>query len=134
VINKSDLPSRIDLGRLRESLESLESKGGAQVVRASATSPGGTGKLEEKLRELVLAGRAVHSREGGMVTSLRHLDALRRAREHVDAALGTIEAGAPAAFVAVDLHSALNALGEITGETAGEDLLDEIFRNFCIGK
>jgi tRNA modification GTPase len=37
-------------------------------------------------------------------------------------------------LLAVDLHSALSALGEITGETVGEDLLDEIFRNFCIGK
>jgi tRNA modification GTPase len=37
-------------------------------------------------------------------------------------------------LAAVDIHAALNALGEITGETVGEDLLDEIFRNFCIGK
>src|SRR5438874_5359387 len=83
VLNKSDLPSRIDRGRLRESLESL---GGAQLVRVSATSPGGTANLEEELAKLVLAGRAVHGREGAMVTSLRHLDALRRAQEHLEAA------------------------------------------------
>jgi tRNA modification GTPase len=69
-----------------------------------------------------------------MVTSVRHRDALERARGHVREALDSAQSGAPAAFVAVDLHSALNALGEITGETVGEDLLDEIFRNFCIGK
>jgi tRNA modification GTPase len=84
----------------------------------------------------VLSGAAAPGRDGGsaMVTSLRHLDALQRAQDHLRAALSSAEAGIPAAFVAVDLHSALNALGEITGETAGEDLLDEIFRNFCIGK
>jgi tRNA modification GTPase len=68
------------------------------------------------------------------VTSVRHRDALLRARDHVVGALESAGEGTPAAFVAVDLHSALNALGEITGETVGEDLLDEIFRNFCIGK
>jgi tRNA modification GTPase len=83
---------------------------------------------------MVLSGRAAAKSDEAMVTSVRHLDALRRAEEHVVAALESAGAGVPAAFVAVDLHSALNILGEITGETASEDLLDEIFRNFCIGK
>ena len=68
------------------------------------------------------------------MTSVRHRDGLRRAEEQVEAAIESARDARPAAFVAVDLHSALNALGEITGETVGEDLLDEIFRNFCIGK
>jgi tRNA modification GTPase len=52
----------------------------------------------------------------------------------VESALAGSGLGVAAALVAVDIHGALNALGEITGETVGEDLLDEIFRNFCIGK
>ena len=90
--------------------------------------------MEAKLASLVLSGKAVPAPGETAVTSVRHLDALRRAEEHVQSALEAIEEGAPAALVAVDLHSALNTLGEITGETVGEDLLDEIFRNFCIGK
>ncbi|MFL5735297.1 MAG: tRNA modification GTPase, partial [Chloroflexia bacterium] len=130
VVNKSDLPLRIEMERLRESL------GDAPVVEASATETGGTNRLEEELAGMVLRGAAAPGQDGPMVTSLRHLDALQRAQEHLRGALGSIgaELPLPAAFVAVDLHSALNALGEITGETAGEDLLDEIFRNFCIGK
>ncbi len=130
VINKSDLPPCIALETLYETLN------GVEVVNASATKPGGTDTLEEKLASLVLGGKAAsgNRQDGATITSLRHLDALRRAEEHIVAALSSIEASMPATFVAVDLHSTLNTLGEITGETASEDLLDEIFRNFCIGK
>jgi tRNA modification GTPase len=128
VLNKSDLPPVIEPDSLSEALN------GVEIVRASATEPGGTDALEERLAAIVLSGKAAAGGGEAMVTSVRHLDALRRAEEHVVAALASAGTGVPAAFVAVDLHSALNILGEITGETASEDLLDEIFRNFCIGK
>ena len=128
VLNKSDLPAVLDLVELRDLLD------GVDVVAASAAVLGGTDALEEKLASLVLSGKATRAGDEAMVTSVRHRDALERARQHVQEALASAGTGAPAAFVAVDLHSALNALGEITGETVGEDLLDEIFSNFCIGK
>jgi tRNA modification GTPase len=128
VVNKADLPVTLDLTDLAQRLGDIE------IVTASAVSEGGTGNLEEKLAALVLSGKAVPAPGDAAVTSVRHLDALRRAEEHVQSGLGSIAAGAPAALIAVDLHSALNTLGEITGETVGEDLLDEIFHNFCIGK
>jgi tRNA modification GTPase len=128
IINKSDLPPRLNAKELGKALPNVE------IVHASATEPGGTAPLEEKLAGLALSGKARHSPDGAMVTSARHLEALNRAQEHLEAAIGSAKAGVPAAFVAVDLHSALNYLGEITGETASEELLDEIFRNFCIGK
>ncbi|HEX8230090.1 MAG TPA: tRNA uridine-5-carboxymethylaminomethyl(34) synthesis GTPase MnmE [Chloroflexia bacterium] len=128
VINKSDLPLVIDQRELSGMLD------GVEVVSASAATPGGTDALEKKLADLVLSGKATRAGDEAMVTSVRHKDALERARSHVSEALDSARSGSPAAFVAVDLHSALNALGEITGETVGEDLLDEIFRNFCIGK
>lgn len=129
VLNKSDLPTVLDSGKLQAMLGEVE------IVEASATEPGGTDLLEEGLAKMVLSGRVTPAQgDGATVTSVRHLDALRRAEEHVLASIASVEAGVPAAFVAVDLHSALNDLGEITGETAGEDLLDEIFHNFCIGK
>ncbi len=128
-LNKSDLPARMKLAELQQSL------GDIPIITTSAEAPEGTAELEAKLAELALSGKAAPaSGEGIMVTSLRHRDALQRAEEHVAAALDASAAEAPAALIAVDLHSALNALGEITGETVGEDLLDEIFRNFCIGK
>jgi len=128
VINKSDLPKQLDVEELGKALANVA------FVRASATEPGGTTALEEELAGLVLSGKARHNPDQPTVTSARHLEALKRAQEHVEAALASAKAAVPAAFVAVDLRSALNYLGEVTGETATEDLLDEIFRNFCIGK
>lgn len=128
VVNKADLPPRLDMDELRRTLDGIE------IVEASAAVEGGTNRLEEKLSELVLSGKATPAPGDATITSVRHRDALQRAEEHVVAALASVQVGVAAAFVAVDLHSALGALGEITGETVGEDLLDEIFKNFCIGK
>ncbi|MBF6614164.1 MAG: tRNA uridine-5-carboxymethylaminomethyl(34) synthesis GTPase MnmE [Chloroflexi bacterium] len=127
-LNKSDLPMRMEVAELQRKL------GDIPVVDTSAEVPEGTAKLEAKLAEAALRGKVAPAKGEGIVTSLRHRDALQRAEEHVAAALEGAVGGFAAAFIAVDLHSALNALGEITGETVGEDLLDEIFRNFCIGK
>ncbi len=144
VLNKSDLPRALNpqqlasvLARVRAQAAEASETGEAleiEIVEASATRPGGTDALEEKMAELVLRGRVLPAPGEATITSVRHLNALQRARQHVEAAIASSEQGVPAAFVAVDLHSALSALGEITGETVGEDLLDEIFSNFCIGK
>lgn len=128
VLTKSDLQPRLERNDLLKLLPNIE------MVEASSVTPGGTDRLEEKLAQMALSGRARPAPGEAIVTSVRHKDALERAEEHVLAAIASTEAQAPAALVAVDLHSALSAVGEITGETVGEDLLDEIFRNFCIGK
>ncbi len=68
------------------------------------------------------------------MTNERHKRALERAHEHLLAAIGSSEAGMPADFVSIDLRLAMEALGEITGESVQDSLLKEIFTNFCIGK
>jgi tRNA modification GTPase len=69
-----------------------------------------------------------------MITNNRHRRALERAREHLVAAIGSSDAGMPADFASIDLRLAMEALGEITGESVQDSLLQEIFSNFCIGK
>ena len=69
-----------------------------------------------------------------LVTSARHEAALRRAGETVAAARATLAAMLPAELIAVDVHGALQSLGEITGETAREEIIAGIFAQFCIGK
>jgi tRNA modification GTPase len=72
--------------------------------------------------------------ESVLVTNVRHQEALRRAAEHLQASVISLEQGLPLDFVSIDLRAAYDALGEVTGETASEDLLDKIFSEFCIGK
>jgi tRNA modification GTPase len=68
------------------------------------------------------------------VNNPRHKDALERAERSLAQALRDMAAGVPDDFVTIHLTTSLNALGEITGETVQEDLLETIFANFCIGK
>jgi len=68
------------------------------------------------------------------VTNARHKEALERAGKHLLGAQESLRSGMPDDLVALDLTAALNALGEITGETVTEDLLETIFNRFCIGK
>ena len=77
---------------------------------------------------------AAEGEEADFVADARQADILRRAKEHLSGALITMEQEIGLDFISIDLRSALSALGELTGETAGEDVLDEIFSKFCIGK
>lgn len=129
VVNKTDLPHKMNMRSLIEVIGK-----DTPFVGASAKRKHGTKELEAKLAGMVLGGKVVPKPGEVMVTSVRHRDALVRAEESVKSALGAAQAEMVSVLLAVDLHGALGALGEITGETVGEDLLDEIFRNFCIGK
>ncbi len=103
------------------------------LVMTSMLTGAGLPQLEETIAALVLAGKTVHS-ESVLVTSARHQEALRQAAQHLEAALSTLDHALPLDFVSIDLQAACQVLGEITGETASADLLERIFREFCIGK
>jgi tRNA modification GTPase len=74
------------------------------------------------------------SESGAFAARRRHLDALNRARGHVQSAADTLSTTRALELFAEDLRLAQHALGEITGEFTSEDLLGEIFASFCIGK
>jgi tRNA modification GTPase len=128
VVNKSDLPERLHVAEVEARWP------GAPVVHTSMVTQSGLDTLEEQMRGLALAGQATPSEQETLVANTRHRDALRRTAEHLSAAGNTLDAGLPLDFVSIDLHGAVDALGEITGETATEDLLERIFHDFCIGK
>ncbi len=124
VANKCDLPARArpeDLG--------LE----AAVVRVSALTGEGLDRLEEEMVGLALGGRVVVG-DAPLVSHPRHKAALERAAAALEQALRDLEAGMADDFVTIGLTACLGALGEITGETVREDLLETIFAGFCVGK
>lgn len=124
VVNKIDLPRAVgDLDILPE----------ARRVEISALTGEGLGELEETIVEVVFSGQVLASDEL-LVSSPRHKSILKRALHHVASAQDAYTQGMPADFVAIELTAAVNALGEITGETVTEDLLETIFSQFCVGK
>ena len=105
----------------------------APCAPVSALTGEGLEGLEETIVETVFSGQ-VSAAEAPVVTSPRHKEALSRALDHVRAALDGHRTGQTADLVAIDLAAAVTVLGEITGQTASEDLIDAIFSNFCLGK
>ncbi len=105
----------------------------APAIRISALTGQGIDLLEEAIVETVLSGQVMAS-DLPAVSNPRHKERLSRALEHAGAALAAVQAGLTADLIAIDLAAAVHALGQITGQTAGDDLLENIFSRFCIGK
>lgn len=126
-LNKNDLPRRLDPVDLGEHLP------GAPLIPVSALYHSGIDRLEEAIRDLVLNGGQDSSAEV-LLSNLRHKQALENAREGLEQALEASQANLSAEFISLDLGRALQALGEIVGETTSEDILNRIFSQFCIGK
>lgn len=127
VLNKADRESRISSDELRLFWPQ------APIIHTSTLNGEGIAALEDEIAQLVLAGNVL-SGESVLITSARHQEALRQAAEHLQASAVSLEQGLPLDFVSIDLRAAYEALGEITGATTSEDLLDRIFSEFCIGK
>ncbi|MFH1023208.1 MAG: tRNA uridine-5-carboxymethylaminomethyl(34) synthesis GTPase MnmE [Planctomycetota bacterium] len=127
VINKSDLPSGLDLGALAARVA------GSPILALSALTGDGVDALQRLLVEDVRRGRVGEAADGCLVTA-RQEDCLVRARDAAAAAAGAVAAGEGLEVVALAFRETLAALGELTGEAAGEDILDRIFSRFCVGK
>jgi tRNA modification GTPase len=125
VINKSDLPGRLVLPNDLQSIPAIS------VSTA-------TGECIDDLKALIsdsfLHGRAVDSREYTLLTKARHRDALQGVSLILSSLNETPEKLVHGELVALDLREALDLLGQITGETTPDDILDLIFNQFCIGK
>jgi len=122
VANKSDLPEKADIDSI-----------GWPVAATSALSGDGLHALEDNMIEAVLGGKVVSS-DAALVTNPRHKALLKKAYDSISQALKSVKEGIPEDFVGIDVTAGLNALGEITGDTVTEELLDTIFSQFCIGK
>lgn len=93
----------------------------------SAKTGEGVDLLLSDVVKLFISGETAN---GEVITSQRHLSALIRAKQSIDA----IDVSAPIDCILIDLKEALNCLGEITGNNASEEVIDAIFKNFCVGK
>jgi tRNA modification GTPase len=127
VLNKTDLGLVIDEKYL------IELFGAENVIEMSVKNRVGIDKLEERIKGLVFQGKLSISKNN-MVTSIRHKFLLDRALENIEKAILSIEDEIPVDLISVDIREAWSSLGAITGDTVEEDIVNEIFSKFCIGK
>lgn len=126
IYNKTDLASAVDMGSLKE-------KTGSQVIPVSVVEETGVEELEKAIREMFFQGEISFDDEV-YITNARHKAALEEAEKSLEMVTESIEAGMPEDFFSIDLMGAYEALGRILGESLGEDLVNEIFSKFCVGK
>lgn len=126
LLNKSDLDMVVTKKELQEKLNK-------PMIVISAKEEQGIKELEETLKEMFFHGDISFNDEV-YITNIRHKTALQDAAESLEKVLISIENGMPEDFYSIDLLDAYESLGSITGETIGEDLVNEIFSKFCMGK
>jgi tRNA modification GTPase len=130
VLNKCDLVRNGQTG----SCASADLPGVSRIVKLSALTHDGLDTLKRLLVEHVIGRRPAMDDSGVMVTNVRHQEALRKTIDHLELAVKSLESGQSEEFVSVDLRNALDFLGEIIGTVTSEDVLNNIFGKFCIGK
>jgi len=107
---------------------------GLPLLAVSCHSLSGIDLLPDKMQEILAPNISSEMGEGALICDLRHKEALLKAREALVSFERLVQDGAPLELAACELRAVLTALGEITGETTTDDILDRIFSRFCIGK
>lgn len=138
LLNKSDLENKITEESLKENLaKRLKHSEDIRILRTSTIDPSsensGMEELEETIRNMFFEGELKHNNEL-VVTNLRHKEALQDALHSLQLVERSIEDGMPEDFYSIDLTSAYASLGKIIGEEVDEDVINEIFSKFCMGK
>ncbi len=129
LLNKSDLDNKITIDKIRE----YELDENIPVLPISAAHNTGIKELEDSIKTLFFRGE-ISLNDEIYITNMRQKSALGEARESLNKVLESIQMLMPEDFYSIDLIDAYESLGKITGETIGEDLVNEIFSKFCMGK
>lgn len=127
IVNKTDLKEELDLSQFNKYVDNKD------LIAMSLLKDQGLEKLEQRIEQLVYAGVTTGT-DDLMITNIRHKNALEKAAQSLEEVICTLEAGLPTDCMTIDIKAALGHLGEITGETLSEDVVDKIFSRFCIGK
>ena len=123
LLTKSDLPQVIDR-------EKIKTRCDKKILSISAKIGNGI----EKLFDTIIKFTGIIDTEPVFIRDEREADILRRAAKNLEEAQTTVKAGIGIDFISIDLRAALELLSELTGESVSEDILNEIFSKFCIGK
>ncbi|MCT1796848.1 tRNA uridine-5-carboxymethylaminomethyl(34) synthesis GTPase MnmE [Helcococcus kunzii] len=127
LLNKHDLEVKADKTLIYEKFDKNN------IIEMSIIEDKGIQELEDAILDMFFDGE-IQVNNTIMITNIRHRDLLVKARDNIISAVEGIKMGMPLDATEIDFRNAYTQLGEITGETIEEDVLDKIFKDFCIGK
>lgn len=127
IINKTDLEPRLDINEVKEMI------GDMPLIQTSMLKQEGIDELEIQIRDLFFGGE-VQNQDMTYVSNSRHISLLKQARHSIQDAIDAAESGVPMDMVQIDLTRTWEILGEIIGESASDELIDQLFSQFCLGK
>lgn len=127
VLNKNDLPTKIDEAELQKKL------GQSDFIRISVKKRAGIDKLMEKMVDKVLSGINIPE-EGLIISNKRHMECLLKVQNRLSNLISNLEEGIQTDFVAMDLKYIVGQLSNIIGESVDNEILNRVFSQFCIGK
>jgi len=138
LLNKTDLDAVVSEADIKQRFRSVYAEqtaheGSLRVIRTSTKDCIGIDEFEQTIQELFFSGE-INSNDELVITNQRHKEALQEAYDSLLLVKKSVADDMPEDFYSIDLMSAYAALGRIIGEEVGEDLVNEIFSKFCMGK
>ena len=127
LLNKSDMDRKIETDRIKEIL------GDKTFLDTSMETGQGVEELKDIIEKMVYKGNLKQD-NSLTVTNARHLNLLRDASAFLEDSLKSIESNQPLEFIEIDVKNTYDDLGAILGEEVGDDILNEVFSRFCLGK
>lgn len=127
IVNKIDLPRKLDIGRLSSFLDE------ERIVMMSVQENRGMEELEKAISAIFFSGR-LESNDATYVSNVRHIHLLKEAKASLREAMTAAEQFVPIDMIQIDVRNSWEQLGEIIGDSVGESLIDQIFSQFCLGK
>ena len=127
LLNKQDLKSSLDIDKLKEAIV------GTSLIETSLMTDEGIYEMENQIESLFNKG-AIESQDVNYLLNTRHTNLLKQAIRSLDAVIEASQMGVPVDLIQIDFTQAWDYLGEITGESVQDELLDKLFSQFCLGK
>lgn len=127
LVNKSDLTQAFKVEDVKKIIPD------AEVIETSLIMGEGIDKIEDYIENMVYGGE-VAQRDSLMVNNVRHIELLNKGRDSLNDALAMAKMKEALDFIEIDVKNAYEFLGEIIGETVSDDIIDEVFARFCLGK
>lgn len=127
ILNKMDLENRLDMKELEEAA------GNSPIIRTSIVTQEGINELEANIADLFFSGQT-GERDANLISNIRHISLLQDAESALEDVITGIESGMPVDLVQIDMTRAWDYLGEITGDSVQDELITQLFSQFCLGK